>query len=372
MKVLIVGAGVAGLALAATLIRDGHTLHVVEARPEDDERYGAGLLLTPNAVQALDTVLADPDWRGALRHVHQVTYADGTDVPLFAIPCEGDWPAPFATVRHHRLRSLLLARAPGLVQHDNSVTAIRSDTGQVTFASGARDRFDLIVGADGVHSTTRALLFEGSAAAIAAPFEGFRCVTRNAADIDEPRQLIGNGATLLLYPLPDDELYVGAGPVAGALMRLGSDPAGAIRKAFEGFGPSAVAALSNLPERNAFIPTRYWTVRQQPWHRDRCILIGDAAHASPPTLAQGAAMALEDAIVLSDTLRSHGRVDEALRSYERRRRPRVERVQAESVQRLEANLPVSSHAARVRNQIARRVGRQTLEGTWKWLAHERP
>lgn len=372
MKVLIVGAGVAGLALAATLIRDGHQLRVVEARPEDDERYGAGLLLTPNAVRTLDVVLADRHWQASLRPVNRVTYADASDTPLFEIRCDSGWPAPFATLRHHRLRALLLARVPGRVQHDTSVTSIRSDDGEVFFTNGDSDRFDLIIGADGVHSKTRALLFSAAGAATAAPFEGFRCVTRNAAGIDEPRQLIGNGATLLLYPLPDGELYIGAGPVASAVMAADADPAAAIRASFRGYGVSAAAALANLPDTEAFIPTKYWTVRQQPWQQGCCVLIGDAAHASPPTLSQGAAMALEDVIVLADALRSHSHVSDALQAYERRRRPRVERVQVESVQRLDANLPITPHAARVRDQIARRIGRESLEGTWKWLAHELP
>lgn len=372
MKVLIVGAGVAGLALAATLIRDGHELRIAESRPEADDRYGAGLLLTPNALRALAQVLPEGAWRAALRRVNRVTYADATDQPLFEIACHEHWPAPFATLRHHRLRSLLLAEVAGRVQHDTSVTTIRSDDGQVTFTNGESDTFDLIIGADGVHSRTRALLFGAASAATAAPFEGFRCVTQNAANLPEPRQLIGNGATLLLYPLPDDELYIGAGPVAATLIIQDADPAGAIRTTFHDYGPSAAAALRSLPPAEAFIPTKYWTVRQQPWHQGRCALIGDAAHASPPTLAQGAAMALEDAVVLSECLRSHGKVQDALQAYEHRRRPRVERVQAESVQRLDANLPITVHAARVRDQVARRVGRQSLEGTWKWLAHERP
>jgi 2-polyprenyl-6-methoxyphenol hydroxylase-like FAD-dependent oxidoreductase len=372
MKVLIVGAGVAGLALAATLVRDGHQLRVVEARPEHNERYGAGLLLTPNAVRALDAVLSDSHWQGALRRVNQITYADASDNPLFEIRCESGWPAPFATLRHHRLRTLLLARVRSCVQHETSVSAIRSDNGQVTFTNGESDRFDLIIGADGVHSRTRALLFGETGAASAAPFRGFRCITRNVAAIAEPRQLIGNGATLLLYPLPDGELYIGAGPVAGALMANDADPAVSIRASFRGYGPSAVAALAELPDAQAFIPTKYWTVRQQPWLRGRCGLIGDAAHASPPTLSQGAAMALEDAVVLAESLRSHTDISEALQVYERRRRPRVERVQSESVQRLAANLPITPHAARVRDQIARRIGCESLESTWKWLAHELP
>ena len=372
MKVLIVGAGIAGLALAARLLRDGHSPRVIECRPANDERYGAGLLLTPNAMLALSTILPTDSWQAALRKVTRVTIADANDESLFDVLCTDGWPAPFATMRHHRLRSLLLAPTQGFVQNEISISQLDADDGSVVLSDGSTDQFDLIVGADGVHSSVRTQLFGPNHAGTAAPFEGFRCVTRNTAKVAEPRQLIGNGATLLLYPLPDDDLYIGAGPIDPHVLVDHADPATSIRETFAGYGPSAAEALADLPGPEAFIPTRYWTVRQRQWSRGRCALIGDAAHASPPTLAQGAAMALEDADVLATMLAAHTDVPSALRAYEVRRRPRVERVQSESIERLSANHLMTPHAARVRDQIARRVGGQSLEDTWKWLANERP
>ena len=302
----------------------------------------------------------------------RVTFADGEDRCLFEIHCDEGWPAPFATVRHHRLRSLLLAQTMSCVRHGASVVQVNCDKGIARFSDESTDSFDLIVGADGVHSTVRALLFDQDTAATAAPFVGFRCVTSNVGHVTEPRQLIGNGATLLLYPLPGDELYVGAGPIDPQALVSHADPATAIRATFGEFGRSAAAALENLPEPEEFIPTRYWTVVQRRWSLGRCALIGDAAHASPPTLAQGAAMALEDANVLAALLNERGDVPSALSAYEVRRRPRVDRMQSDSIQRLTANHLMTAHAASVRNQIARRIGRRSIENAWRWLANERP
>ena len=83
-------------------------------------------------------------------------------------------------------------------------------------------------------------------------------------------------------------------------------------------------------------------------------------------------MALEDANVLAALLNERGDVPSALSAYEVRRRPRVDRMQSDSIQRLTANHLMTAHAASVRNQIARRIGRLSIENAWRWLANERP
>jgi FAD-dependent urate hydroxylase len=183
--------------------------------------------------------------------------------------------------------------------------------------------------------------------------------------------MVGNGRTLLLHPLPGAEVYCGAGPVAGPPPSGGSELQ-RMRAAFAGFGGSAAHVLEGLDETVALIPTRYFHVEQSPWRRGRCVLIGDAAHACAPTLAQGGAMAFEDAFVLGECLRDGGELDAALAAFEQRRAPRVALVQAASLSRMAVNRPADVRGIAVRNALLRKIGAAQLLGAWSPLMERSP
>jgi FAD-dependent urate hydroxylase len=107
--------------------------------------------------------------------------------------------------------------------------------------------------------------------------------------------------------------------------------------------------------RTPLIATHYWSVEQPTWQRGNGVLIGDAAHAFAPTLAQGAAMAIEDALVLGRLL-AERKVHEALKEFESRRRPRVLHAQNQSRERMAVNRVASEHALLVRNAVLARTG----------------
>jgi 2-polyprenyl-6-methoxyphenol hydroxylase-like FAD-dependent oxidoreductase len=130
--------------------------------------------------------------------------------------------------------------------------------------------------------------------------------------------------------------------------------------------------LDSLDEATPLIPTQYWQVARAPWHRDRCVLVGDAAHASAPTLAQGAAMAFEDAGVLCDLLAEARDPESALEAFEKRRRDRVDTVQRESLARMEANRSLEPARLELRNQVLRKVGASQLAAAWGPLMERSP
>lgn len=111
-------------------------------------------------------------------------------------------------------------------------------------------------------------------------------------------------------------------PLVGRLERF--------RRRFDGFGgpvPAFLAALHS--DEQLHVASIEW-VELDEWYRGRVVLIGDAAHAGPPTMAEGGCMAMEDSLVLAEVLRMEDSVERALQAYVRRRRPRADWVQEQS------------------------------------------
>ena len=373
ITVAIVGAGLAGCALTVGLRRIGAQVILLEKRRQLSPDDGAGILLAGNATRAIDLLGCGKALRKLGHPVGKLIFADQHDAPLFELDCRrGNWPE-FLVARHAHLRDMLLDCSAVKPQLGVSVEAIQNSLRPVLeLSDGTRLECDLLVGADGVYSQVRKGLFGTGEPAAIGGYQGFRFITKCPPSLDAPRQLIGNGATLLLYPLPSGEVYCGAGPVSPQRWPKGATDLQAISEIFSDFGGIAREVLDSLDESVRLIPTRYWNVEQTPWISGRSVIIGDAAHASAPTIAQGGAMAFEDALVLSEELAATPDIDLALRAYEQRRRPRVEPVQQAALQRMDANRDVSSREHQMRNAASRRFGSDTLERLWGGLIEELP
>lgn len=382
LEVLVVGAGLAGLALCVGLGRLGARITLVEHAPALDDA-GAGLLLTGNGLRVLDAFGLGAQARTAGRRVDAVRFADASGAERFRLPIRDPWPE-FVSLHRARLRRILLEAArpiePRWGVRVDRLEPVADGVG-AALSDGEGRRFDLVVGADGVHSATREGLFGGAGAAAIEGFRGWRFVSPAPDLLPDPVYLLGNGRTLLLHPLAEGDVYCGAGPVACAAGSLGADAdsgaesgaeRAALLEAFSDFGGPARAVLDALDDSIRLIPTVYWEVDLPRWTRGHCVLVGDAAHASAPTLAQGASMAFEDAAVLCEELARGGPVPEALVRFEGRRRPRVVATQREARARMEANRPVSPRGLAVRDQVLRRFGRMQLEAAWGRLMDERP
>jgi len=364
-RILIVGAGVAGLALAAALRRRGMAAEVVERRT-GDAREGAGIHLAGNAVRALAALGVADALAARSARAESIHYCDAAGETLFRIDLRVAFPeAPFLGAHRADLLDVLHeAAGRDAVRFDTAVAdlAPRDDGVEVAFADGRTAAYDLVVGADGVASTVRRRLFPD--AAPPEPFDDYwswRFVADAPPGLDAPRFLLGVECTILFFPIGAGRLYVGAGPIRVA----GEPPAGEallpwLREAYAGFAEPTATVLAAVEAPEALAASRIWTVRQAPWRRGRTLLVGDAAHACPPTLAQGAAFALEDALVLADGLSEGGDISATLAAFERRRRPRVEAVQAASAARMTVT-EVGERAARaVRDALLRRIGAERL------------
>jgi 2-polyprenyl-6-methoxyphenol hydroxylase-like FAD-dependent oxidoreductase len=201
----------------------------------------------------------------------------------------------------------------------------------VGFSDGSIANYDLVVGADGIDSTVRAL-----ALTTAAPNDLGAMNWRSIAPI-RPTGLtalqmhLGDGCIFGLVPMGAGRTYGFAyviqprfrDPLEGRLARL--------RNRFRKFGSRVQEYLAALERDDQVICSAMEWMELEKWYIGRVVLIGDAAHASSPLMGQGGCMAMEDACVLAEELRAAATVENALASYVSRRKPRVEWVQHQSM-----------------------------------------
>jgi salicylate hydroxylase len=324
---------------------------VYEQAPEPRE-VGAGIVVPPNLVRALrsvglDTQLPafavqlDAAWefrrweRGQLLSVQPMGAAC---VELYGTHC-------YTAHRADLLQMLLQALPAGSVVGDRRCTAVHQEGGQVQLQFQARDGqahtvvADVAIGADGIHSAVRAAVLPPAATGEGARFSGlsaFRCLVP-AADAPamalRPVQSLwlGPGRHFVHYPISAGRLVNVVAIVPAGDWRTESWTAEGqvadLAAAFDGWDPRVLQLIQSARD------TRRWALYdRQPlerWSQGHVALLGDAAHAMLPFFAQGAAQAVEDAVVLAACLQG-AKADTAaaaLQRYESIRRPRASQVQ---------------------------------------------
>jgi 2-polyprenyl-6-methoxyphenol hydroxylase-like FAD-dependent oxidoreductase len=330
-RILIVGGGIAGLTLATALHRQGFVTELVERSPTW-QTIGAGIMLHGNGMRVLRTLGMSVEVEQAGTTLRNWSFCDQQGELLCKIDLPLLWGevGPTIGIARTQLQQLLRAGAAdvpcrlgialtSLVQDEQAV--------RVSFSDGSLSDYDLVVGADGLASTVRRLALD-----TAPPGYTGLMVWRSLAPHQQPSMqvLLGEGCVFGLVPVGEGLSY-GFGiegsprfqaPLEGRLDR--------VRHRFADFGGAVPAYLASLTHDEQLHCAPIEWVDLERWHRGRVVLIGDAAHAGPPMMAQGGCMAMEDAWVLAEVLREAESVESALDSYASRRRPRVDWVQQES------------------------------------------
>jgi 2-polyprenyl-6-methoxyphenol hydroxylase-like FAD-dependent oxidoreductase len=329
VRVLVVGAGVAGLALARALHEREVAVEVVE-RTTALEQGGAGLYLPGNALRALQRLGVESAVTARANPIRRQRFLDHRGRVLAEIDVDRFWEGVGGCVAIPRtaLHEVLLeATADVPVRLGTSVTELHDgDLPQVGFSDGSSGSYDLVVGADGVHSTIRSLALAGPAVRYVGQ-ASWRFLADGFTEIEDWTVLLGRRRAFLTVALGGGLTYCYAD--------LNTDePAGAggedWRELFADFAEPVPRLLAHGAEAY-FAPIE--EVVPPVWTARRVALVGDAAHASSPNMAQGAAMAVEDALVLADLLAAGQTIDEALAGYEQRRRDRVAWVQEQTHRR---------------------------------------
>ena len=329
-RVLIVGAGIAGLALGRALRQQGFAPEIIERAPSWPTG-GTGLYVPGNGVRALGALgLAEPVLARAVRMSHQ-RILDYRGRRLAEIELAPFWSpvGPCVGIARAELHRILIEGAAGVrIRLGTSVKSLRpeDDEVHVVFADGSTGPYDLVVGADGIHSSIRRFVV-GDIEPRHLGLVSWRFLVDHAGAIDTWTAMLDPQRAFLAMPVGPNRLYCYADLATDAAADpTGRDPA-RLRTLFADFAEPVPGILANLENFESIHFSPIEEVALDTWVRGRVVLLGDAAHATSPSMAEGASMALEDALVLARMLGTHGASAESLSAFAERRRPRVRWVQ---------------------------------------------
>jgi 2-polyprenyl-6-methoxyphenol hydroxylase-like FAD-dependent oxidoreductase len=352
MRVVVVGAGIGGLSLAIGLRGAAHDVVVLERAPRILD-VGAGLALFANAMRALerlgvrDAVAAEGSpgrravvrtWEGRELNAMPADLLDG----MIAIH-RGDLQA-------------VLARAAGDVRLGAEVVSVRQDHEEAvaTLADGTEERADLLLGADGINSAVRRAI--GDAPPRFAGYTAWRGIAPAAVESGQMSETWGIGERFGLVDIGRSRTYWFA--TKNAREGEPDEPGGRKGEILRRFARwhEPIAALAGATDEATILRNDvHYLEPLERWSQGRIALLGDAAHATTPGVGQGAAQAIEDAVVLTDQLARRGEVAAALAEYEAIRRPRAKTVlklsrRADTVAQIASPL-----GCRLRNAIVGRI-----------------
>ncbi len=346
MRAIVVGAGIGGLTAALTLERAGIDARLFEQAPFLRE-VGAGIQISPNATRILHRLgLADPLQTYGVRPLATVfrRWEDGRVLARHALAdeCERVFGAPYYHFHRAELLDILAAAVPNGVLHlDHRCVDVAQYPDRVvaTFHNGLTVEGDVLIGADGIHSEVRRAIFgpESPRFSGCIAYRGLVPAQRLAhlaversgfawwgPDRHFVHYFVGRGARYMNFvaiaPADDwrTESWTTKGEVKDALTE------------YEGWHPQVREIIGSADTINKW--ALYDRDMMPRWTMGRVALIGDAAHAMLPFMAQGAVQSIEDAAVIARCLADGDSADvnAALRRYEEIRKPRATRCQAGS------------------------------------------
>jgi 2-polyprenyl-6-methoxyphenol hydroxylase-like FAD-dependent oxidoreductase len=343
LNIAVVGAGIGGLAVAATLRGIGMDAQVYEQAPRF-ARVGAGIQMMPNSMKVLRRIGVEDKVRDlAFRPYSHLNREWDTGRVLRELPMpESLFGAPYLCMHRADLHEALASAIPADTIHlGKKLVGLEPGAARVTlaFADGTQARADAVVGADGIHSVVREIII-GPDEPIHKGRIAYRSIFSSGllkgTDIGRSRtKWWGIDRHIVIYYTKADrsELYfvTSVPEPAEWLTRESWSATGDVkelRKAYQGFHPEVRAVLEACPDCH-----KWAILEREPlprWSDDRVVLLGDACHPMTPYMAQGGATAIEDAAILARCLEEVEGEDlkSAFVRYESHRKPRTSRIQA--------------------------------------------
>jgi len=376
MKVLIVGGGIGGLTAALCLAREGHDIELFEQAPDFSE-VGAGLQLSPNCTRVLHHLGLEEALRQFAFLPQGTQFRDWKSGRVIAEQPLGDtvlstYGSPYYHMHRGDLLQVLVAAAqktPGIrLNTDARVTALQQQPDGVQLSLGDNHcDGDLLVGADGIHSVVRSLLwgqqqptFTGNIA-----WRAVVPVERLPAGLIRPMSTVwwGPHRHFVHYYVRRGELVncVCVVEKRGWEVESWTEPGDyqELKNDFAGWH-SDIQTLIDSADRDSLYK---WALFDRPpmpqWGEGRVTLLGDACHPTLPFMAQGAAMAIEDGAVLAACLGRDGPISSRLQRYEQLRRPRTAGIQTGS-RRNATVFHMTGIKAWLRNRAANKAGQRSM------------
>lgn len=354
-SVLIVGGGIAGMSAAIMFRQAGADVELIDVDP-DWKVYGAGITITGPTLRAFRTL-------GILNRVMREGYtADGLVVcnvagePMHEVVTprldDGDIPGAGGILRPtlHRILSERTLALGTRVRLGLTVAALENGPAgvDVTFSDGSRHRYGMAIGADGLFSKVRQLMFPDAPEPRYTGQAAWRLMLPRDPAIERRHFYLGGEVKVGLNPVSPEEMYMFLLERSEEKQRF--DDAELHRRLaglLEGYGGILGAIRSGLnPDSKIVHRPLEGILVPAPWYRGRTVLIGDAAHATTPQLASGAGLAVEDAIVLAEETAGGTDPGQGLRRFMARRFERCRMVVENSLElgRLEVTrAPVEVH-----------------------------
>ncbi|KQM14795.1 FAD-dependent oxidoreductase [Novosphingobium sp. Leaf2] len=356
LKILVIGAGIGGLAAAIALRRAGHQVTVIERDPTWSV-YGVGIIQQSNVIRAMDQLGILEQFLDAACGFDAVEIYIPSGAKVARVPSPNLVPGKPANVGIGRraLQKVLGDSAKALgaqIRLGLSAAAIADDGEGVTvsLSDDSEARFDVVVGADGVYSQTREAILPNAEKPAFTGQGVWRYNFPRPTDLDALH--VYNGAVGVgLVPMSADQMYLFAtSPEDGNPFYPRAGLAAVMREKLAGTAPQIQALAEQITDDAGVVyrPLEALMV-EGPWHKGRVALLGDAVHATTPHLGQGAGMAIEDAIVLAEEIGRHDTPEAAFVAYHDRRYARCRYIVEKSLEICHGQIgrgpPVDNHQA---------------------------
>ncbi|WP_417835005.1 FAD-dependent monooxygenase [Thalassospira xiamenensis] len=368
MNILIVGGGIAGLSAAIALQGDGHDITIAETL-DGWKPTGAGLHLPGNAVTALRDLGIDQDVADKSCAFPRLDYFDHRDRKLFALETKQlGWPT-FQALTRSDFHEILCARlTTPTIRFGLSVSDISNapDQAQVRFTDGTTGSFDLVIGADGINSAVRRLVFGPEHVPQPTGYICWRWITDYPFGLTAPKFIIGHGQVILVMPVGDSRFYIYASTYDPG-ERIHDLPTSELAAHFARFDGSVRDMLGTIGTDTVIHEGRLQQMVMPEWVAGRVALIGDAAHGTLPTMAQGATQSIKDSLALANAFCAQSDITTALADWQAARLPEAHWVQQQSLQRMGFAKIRGKTGVWLRNTLMRRIGSKIVASGFRPL-----